>query len=294
MKSVAVVYHPKSFDELDDLIHNIDTSVVYIAGATDLMVRGDDWRSAGAFIDLSGLTDMTGLISFDDGQVMIGAGVPLSMLIKHKKLAARFPMLVEACRQIGSVQIQNRATLGGNIANASPAGDTLPILAVYDARLLIGPRRNGSFQTMAMDEVMLGPGRTIFEGNRYIASIVLPLPEEKTRFWYFRKVGPRHAMAISKVSLAAYGQMKGDRVTDIRIAAGSVTPKIRRAGATEAILRGKRLTDGLIKKAGEQILSEIDPITDIRSTREYRRQTCRALLVEALMQIRQQQTKVLK
>jgi len=286
MKKHPTVYHPESFDELDNLIHKLDAPAVFIAGATDLMVRRDDWRSNDTFIDLTGLTDLCSKITLDRGKATIGAGVPLSDLIHHKKLTSLFPMLVAACRQIGSVQIQNRATLGGNIANASPAGDTLPVLAAYDTRLQIGPKRSGSFESIPLEEVMLGPGKTILEGNRYIAAIDLPVPEGSGQFWYFRKVGPRHAMAISKVSLAVYAQMEGKRITDIRIAAGSVTPQIKRARETEAVLLENHLTDKLIEEAADKIRTEIDPITDIRSTREYRRQTCRALLAEALMEIK--------
>ncbi len=285
VNNLQQVFHPQSFGELDDVLDGISGKVVYIAGATDLMVRQDAWRESNIFIDLSGLTELTQTIAFDTEKVTVGAGVPMRVLINHRKLAARFPMLIEACRQIGSVQIQNRATLGGNIANASPAGDALPVLAVYNSLLMVGPRQEEVFQSKALDEVMIGPGQTSLEGNRYIAAIVLPLPAEKGQFWYFRKVGPRHAMAISKVSLAVSGQKLEDTLTDIRIAAGSVTPRIQRARATEKLLCGKTLTDRLIKTAGEKIQTEIDPITDIRSTREYRQNTCRALLVEALTQI---------
>ena len=286
MKQEPTVYHPQSFDELDNLIHKLDAPAVFIAGATDLMVRRDDWRSNDTFIDLTGLTDLCSKITLGRGKVTIGAGVPLSDLIHHKKLASLFPMLVAACRQIGSVQIQNRATLGGNIANASPAGDTLPVLAACDARLQIGPRRSGLFESLHLEEVMLGPGTTSLSGSRYLAAVVLPVPAKKGHFWYFRKVGPRHAMAISKVSLAVCGWLSDGRITDIRIAAGSVTPRIERARQTEALLKDQKLTTALIAAAGDRIRTEIDPITDIRSTREYRQQTCRSLLVEALMQIK--------
>jgi CO/xanthine dehydrogenase FAD-binding subunit len=209
----------------------------------------------------------------------------MSHLITHPVINEKYPMLVEACRQIGSVQIQNRATLGGNIANASPAGDTLPVLTVYDAQILIGPANSNVMEKRSLEDLMQGPGQTILSGNQYIAFIFLPYPVQKNHFWYFRKVGMRHAMAISKVSLAVLGWKKKDIITDIQICAGSVAPRIERARETERIIREKILTKTIIKNAGEKILDEIDPINDIRSTRSYRQRTCQALLKEALTEL---------
>ena len=209
----------------------------------------------------------------------------MSDIMRHPKIRKNFPMLIETCRQIGSVQIQNRATLGGNIANASPAGDTLPVLAVYQAEIMVGPTNGKGFERFSIGELMQGPGQINLAQNQYIAYIFLPFSEQKNKFWYFRKVGMRHAMAISKVSLAILGWKDNDVITDIRICAGSVSPKIEQAKNTESIIRGKILNDTLIAEASGKILEEIDPIDDIRSTRSYRQRTCQALLSEALTQL---------
>jgi CO/xanthine dehydrogenase FAD-binding subunit len=183
------------------------------------------------------------------------------------------------------VQIQNRATLGGNIANASPAGDTLPVLSVYDAQLRIGPRIRGDYVRARINEVMLGPGLTGL-GSRYIAFVCLPRVESQGQFRYFRKVGQRYSLAISKLSLAVLGWQDGDRVRDIRICAGSVSPVVERAPKTEELLRGQRLTDEVISVAARQLSEEVSPISDIRSTEEYRRHICGAVLSDALHSVR--------
>jgi CO/xanthine dehydrogenase FAD-binding subunit len=192
---------------------------------------------------------------------------------------------VAALKQIGSAQIQNRATLGGNIANASPAGDSLPVLNVLDAQLLIGPRLNGEFKIASISEVMLGPGETSLKNNRYLAYIFIPFPREENLFWYYRKVGQRAALAISKLSLAILGWFKNGKIEEIRICAGAVSPQVARAFETEKLLVNQILNPPLIEKAKLSLTDEITPITDIRSTKNYRQAICGELLRDALCQL---------
>lgn len=273
---------PKSFDELDDFLQQIDKDVTYVAGATDIMIHPKMWRAAECLMSMTSVTEAHEAIQPDEKGVLIGASVPLSGLTENNYIQKHFPILVEACRQIGSVQIQNRATLGGNIANASPAGDTLPVLSVLDALLSIGPRKNRQFREVKLDDVMLGPGKTSLRDNSYIAYIYLPLPDPVNLFTYFRKVGQRHSMAISKLSLAVLGWIKDNRFFDIRISAGSVSPQVKRAQKTEKILINHKLTATLMEEAADQLSREISPITDIRSTASYRSKICQSLLKEAL------------
>ena len=282
MNNDQAIIIPHSLSELDMLIRSTSKDIRYVAGATDLLVNGK-WRNKDSTpVDLTAVNELAGTIKSYGSGLLIGAAVPMSCIIKHPEIRRNFPLLTVACSQIGSVQIQNRATLGGNIANASPAGDTLPVLCVYDAELMIGPSRNDSYKRINLDRMMTAPGQTILTNNRYIAYIYLPLPEQPDMFAYFRKVGPRHAMAISKVSLAMLCIIRDNKVVHIRISAGSVTPVIQRAQLTEHFLLGKELNSETIYQARELIRTEIDPIDDIRSTRTYRSQTCANLLMEAL------------
>lgn len=275
-------YNPKNLIELDDLIKLVDYKLDYVAGATDLLVQENKWFNAQNLVSLESVTELNQTLEIKDEGILIGAAVPLTKITQNPYVISRLPMLVEACQLIGSVQIQNRATLGGNIANASPAGDSLPVLSVLEAEIWIGPKLNGKFEKLKLSEVMTGPGVTSLNNNRYIAFIYTPFPERENQFWYFRKVGQREAMAISKLSLAIIGWCKNKKIENIRICAGSVSAQIKRAVKTEKLLINKELTEQVIESARQQIIEEITPITDIRSTTDYRKKICGEILREAL------------
>lgn len=281
---MEVFYRPKTINELDKIIRENKTDLTYLAGATDLMVQEDQWNAASFLLDLSSIKKLSQTLTIAEAHALIGSALPLSAIISNQTIQQKLPILIEACRQIGSAQIQNRATLGGNIANASPAGDSLPVLSVLDAEIWIGPQNLGEFEKLKIDQVMLNPGETSLKNNRYIAFISIPFLKEENQFWYFRKVGQRKSLAISKVSLAVLGWIKAGKIEEIRISAGSVSPQIKRAIKTEAILNNQVLNERLIEKARQAIIDEVKPITDIRSTDEYRKRICGELLREALYQ----------
>jgi CO/xanthine dehydrogenase FAD-binding subunit len=274
--------HPRSLAELDAIINDVEVPITFFAGATDLMVASQEWRSSTVLLDLLQVREMRRTIEIQENGLLIGAAVALSEIIAHPVIRERFPMLAEAISQIGSVQIRNRATLGGNIANASPAGDSLPLLIILQAQVLTGPARRGVLHKQPVADVMLGPGRNTLLENHYLAYIFLPFHAENGRFWNYRKVGQRRAMAISKLSLAVLGWQEQDRLQDVRICAGSVTPRVKRAARTEALLNGQKLNEELIKQARRALIDEVTPISDIRSTGDYRRRVCGELLAEAL------------
>ncbi|MDZ7400776.1 MAG: FAD binding domain-containing protein [candidate division KSB1 bacterium] len=276
------IFRPRSIAELDQIVQENKGPLTFVAGATDLMVQRQHWAEADSLVDLTAVQELHERIDITDEEVLIGAAVPLSRIIAHPILQQRLPILIEACRQIGSVQIQNRATLGGNIANASPAGDSLPVLCVLEAELWIGPRHNGQFEKSNIEQVMLNPGETSLNGERYIAFIRIPFLHQDKCYWYFRKVGQRKALAISKVSLAVLSWIQERFVTEIRIVPGSVTPQIRRARTTETILQQQKLSESLIDAASQALTNEVSPISDIRSDERYRRRICGELLREAL------------
>ncbi|MFC2088588.1 FAD binding domain-containing protein [Calditrichota bacterium] len=275
-------YNPKDLNELDNLIKIVDYKLDYIAGATDMLVQDKKWQKAQTLVSLDNVQELKNTIEVQNNGILIGAAAPMTNIIENPYIKDRLPIMVEACQLIGSVQIQNRATLGGNIANASPAGDSLPVLSVLEADLWIGPRINGDFEKMKLSQVMTGPGETTLNNNRYIAFIYIPFPERENQFWYFRKVGQREAMAISKLSLAIIGWRGNEKIENVRICAGSVTAQIKRAVETEKFLIGNILTEKTIESARLQIMEEVAPITDIRSTSDYRKKICGELLREAL------------
>lgn len=280
------VIRPKSLAELDAAIDSAKGTLTYVAGGTDVMVQAERWQAARFIVDLTSIAEISAHIVEHDGGLLIGAAVPISDIASHPLINGRYPILAAVCRQIGSVQIQNRATLGGNIANASPAADSLPVLNVLAAELWIGPKSDGVFHKRPVEQIMKGPGQTVLESNQYIAYIFLPATNQNNQQWYFRKVGQRTALAISKVSLAVIGWIQHGRLANVRISAGSVTARVDRARHTETLLIGRKLTDDIIDQARQSLMREVKPITDIRSTSDYRTRTCGELLREALYRIK--------
>src|SRR5438445_796476 len=256
---------PKSLrDALNMLRH--ERSLVPMAGCTDLYVALNfgtlkDTR----FLNLWRL-DALRKIELRRDAVFIGALATHTDLIRSPLVRKRLPMLAAAAREVGGVQIQNRGTIGGNVANASPAGDTLPVLAAADAAVVLasaaGTRR------IVITSFYTGYRRSVMRPDELILGF--DIPAVRGRQW-FRKVGTRAAQAISKVVMAAVGPAGGGPP---RIAVGSVAPTVVRAPQTEAALAG----GASIAEAQRTLLHEIAPIDDVRSTAEYRRRVAANLL----------------
>jgi CO/xanthine dehydrogenase FAD-binding subunit len=232
-----------------------ERGAIPLAGATDLYVSLNFGTLTGtAFLDLWPLAALR-KIERRDGVLSIGALATYTQIIRSRHVRVHAPMLIEAARQIGGVQIQNRGTIGGNIANASPAGDSLPVLAATDAVVVlqseIGERR------VPFAEFYTGYRQSVRQPDELIVAVEIPLVEGRQ---WFRKVGTRAAQAISKVVMAAV------RAPRPRIALGSVAATVVRLPRTEAALG----SGGSIEDAVRVLESEITPIDDVRSTAAYR------------------------
>ena len=213
-----------------------------LAGGTDLMVA---WNlgvlNGRAVLDLSRLGEWTRIVN-GTRSLRIGSLVTYAAVQRHPGILRRFPLLAEAAATIGGVQIQARGTIGGNIANASPAADSVPPLLVYDAR--VAPReRDAAAASSRVDEVFAGVKKTTLEPGELIEAIELPMPARPPDRQIFRKVGTRAAQAISKIVLAGVLWLAKDAtVADVRLALGSMAPTPRRLRHAEAVLKGRRLT----------------------------------------------------
>lgn len=234
-----------------------------MAGCTDLYVSLNFGTLRDArFLNLWRLAGLRTIAARGD-VLSIGALATHSDLIRSPLVRKRLPMLAAAAQEVGGVQIQNRGTIGGNVANASPAGDTLPVLAVADAIVVLesaaGTRR------VPFNAFYTGYRQTVRRPDELITSFELPrVPGPQ----YFRKVGTRAAQAISKVVIAASGR------DHLRIALGSVAPTVVRALRTEAAVAA----GASLEEAQRTLAAEIAPIDDIRSTAEYRRRVAANLL----------------
>ncbi len=250
-----------------------------IAGGTDVMVL----YSAGKLpnrklINIWNIPEIRQIEVFPD-RIRIGAACAYTELRRHEIVSREFPLLATAASWTGGIANQNRGTLGGNIANASPAADSLPALLVYDAELTLisvrGERR------VAYRNFHAGYKQTALAVDELIRDISLP---RRFRGYvsHARKVGARNAQAISKVCLAALGQIANGVIRDVRLALGSVAPVPLRLSETEHVLIGKNIDPSLIDAAKKSVVKEIQPIDDIRSTARYRAAVAGNLVAEFL------------
>ena len=238
-----------------------------IAGATDVMVQyAAGTLGARKLLSIWNLPELR-QIEVLPGELRIGAGCTYTDLRGGGVVAGEFPLLARAASWTGGIANQNRGTLGGNIANASPAADSLPALLVYDAELILvsvrGERR------VAYGDFHTGYKQMNLAADELIRAICLPR-KFAGYVSYGRKVGARNAQAISKVCIAAVGQSERDVVREVRIALGSVAPAPIRLGETERAIVGKRLDADVRELARKTAVSETRPIDDIRSTAKYR------------------------
>jgi len=253
-----------------------------LAGGTDLMVLFESGKlDHKHLISIWHLPELRGIESTDD-YLRIGATTTYLQLQGHATMREEFPLLCEAASLTGSIAIQNRGTLGGNIANASPAADSLPALLVYQAELELVSAQGSRW--VSYQGFHTGYKTTIMRADELIKSIRLP---RATNGWrqYSRKVGTRRAQAISKVCAAAMAWMNGDEIKDLRIAYGSVAPVPMRALKTESALKNRKIDEATIKEARMNLVAELSPIDDMRSTSEYRSWVAANLLEEFLRQL---------
>ena len=247
-----------------------DDQLTPIAGGTDVMVRitGEIGEPPGRLLDLWRLDELRG-ITADAEAITLGALTTYTEIRRSSPCREHLPVLVEAAATIGAAQIQNRGTLGGNIANASPAGDTLPVLLALDAEIVVGGPRGE--RTVAASDFWVAYRQTALQPDELILKIRIPV--RGGREARFRKIGTRRAQAISKVVIAvAWNERVGDPAWGgVRVALGSVADRPIRSAAAEAALEGRPPTSESADSAAEALAAEIHPIDDVRSTADYRR-----------------------
>ncbi|MFH1830880.1 MAG: xanthine dehydrogenase family protein subunit M [Pseudomonadota bacterium] len=273
-------YHkPPTLPEALALIAAESTRFPILAGGTDIVAQ---WRigaiSPKGLIDISNLQELEA-ITITESHVEIGALVAHSRIVANEKIAQIFPALACACQSVGCAQIQNMGTIGGNIMNASPAADVPPVLMVYDTKLLAQNLKGERW--VSADDFFKEYKKTALEPDELLTKIriKIPDPSEQTRFY---KIGARRAQTISKVCMCARALISHGGIEWAKIAVGSVAPTVVRTLGTEALLKGKAITTGLLEKARKSLADEVKPIDDIRSNADYRRFAAGGLLVRYL------------
>jgi CO/xanthine dehydrogenase FAD-binding subunit len=276
--SLCEVLTPTSLDEaLSFLAANPDARP--LAGGTDLMVPFAAGRLPDRqFLNLWGLDGLRGIV-VTEGEVTMGALTLFRDIAAHSLFQREFPNLVRSAKVTGALAIQSRGSLGGNIANGSPAADTPPSLLAYGADLELTSLRGSRWVPYA--DFHTGYKRSLLAPDELITRIRISRLREGG-FHYFRKVGTRQAQAIAKVSLAAWARVADGRIQELRLALGSVAPMPIRAKGTERILLGQATRDLPLQAALAALQADISPIDDLRSSAAFRRKVAGNLLVDML------------
>ena len=270
---------PTSIDEAVSVLVGNDDVTVY-AGATDFIPQLRLGRPEPDYaVDLKRIPRLTDLRLVGDTWV-IGAATPSVRLTEEAALVADLPGLVEAAALIGSDQIQSRASLGGNLCNASPAADSVPAMVVNDGRAVIaGPE---GIRTVPVASVVTGPGRTSLTRGEFVVEFEFDRPPARTSDAYLRFI-PRTEMDIAVVGAAVRLSIdEGDRCRAATVALGAVAPTVVRVPAAEDALAGQPLTQEVLERVSTAAAAACNPIDDKRGTKEYRRRVAGVLTVRAL------------
>jgi aerobic carbon-monoxide dehydrogenase medium subunit len=283
---VSFEYHePTSLAEAVALGARFGDEARWLAGGTDLMIQMRRGKVAPRHV--VSLHRLPGLGTIEaNGEVTLGAGVTHRSLERSPHFQRELRGLVEGAEVVGGLQIRNVGTVGGNIVNASPAADVVPVLLALDARVTcLGA--DGA-RTLALDDFLLGPGQTARRPDELLTAVRFagPAPRSATGFL---KAGRRKAMEISVVCVAARLVLDEslERCADVRIALGAVGPRTFRARAAERLLDGAPATDDLFRQAGQAAAVECRPISDVRASSDYRRRLVATLVARALGRCRQ-------
>ncbi len=271
---------PQSLAEL--MVALDETGGSILAGGTDVIPRmRSNLFSASTLVDVSKIGELS-FIEERAGEIVIGALTTHAELMNSEVLRSANPALVDAAASVGCNQTRQRGTLGGNLANASPAADTVPPLLVFDAQVRLVS--SDSERTLPLIDFFVGPGKTRLGPAEVIHTVSFP---RLTGAWgaAFQKIGKRSGMAIAVVSAAAAVVLdETGKVSDARLALGSVAPTVVRSPKAESILQGQQPTPKLIKAAAQASAGDISPISDVRSTAEYRRHAATVLAERAFQQ----------
>ena len=278
---------PATLNEAAELLRGGNVTV--LAGGTDLMPQSHSGklRLQPVLMNIRRITDLRG-ITFDGGWIRIGALTTITEILNSETLRRHAAVLVEAADHFASDQLRNAGTIGGNVCNASPAGDMLVPLLVLDAEVELACKPDGSLETrrLPLREFFIAPGRTRRAPNELLSAVRFPVPGPRfvARFYKF---GTRPALDISAISIGIGGVRTEGGLRDVRVAFGAVAPTPMRAVRTEAALEGKRLDPATIELAAAAASDEVNPISDLRASAWYRKELIHNMTARTLNDVAQ-------
>lgn len=275
-------FFPKSIKDACDLKNEYRERARFIAGGTDLFLFMErDGYHPQALIDINRIPVLKD-ISIDGSTISVGSAVTYNEILNHRPLCDALPFLEKAIRTIGGVQVRNVATLVGNIANASPAADTLPPLYVLKTKVHIA--NNNCSREMLIEDFILGVRHTDLSSNEMITHVTFEIPKPDY-LGVFDKLGLRKAMAISVVSVAVLISFIGEVVGEVKIALGSVAPTIISVPGVDTVLVGRSLNDKVINEVAGITSQVAMPIDDVRGSAEYRKLAVAGMIRRALFDL---------
>ncbi len=277
------MYQPSSLQEASRLLREKGPGGRFLAGGTDLVIAMKEKGLVPKYIvDLKRLPGLSGVRENSDGSIVIGALTTMREIETNPLLSRKYPFLSQSAAEVGSIQIRNRATIGGNMSNATPSADVAPsLIALQATTKLVGATGE---RTVALDEFFRGPGQTIMNPDEILAEITIPKTSPRLVGEYI-KFSPREMMDLAYVGVAvAYATSEKEKKCDgVRIVLGAVAPTPIRAKRAEALLEGQILSEELAEKVGAIAAEEAKPISDVRSSADYRRAMVGAMTKRALL-----------
>ena len=277
-------FAPRKIEEALEILSKQEKEIKVIAGGTDLLIQYyDRLYEINGWLDLKNIKELQE-VKIHQNQMEIGAMVTHTQLEKSEDIKKYFPVLSQAAADIGSPQIRNRGTIGGNIVNASPAGDLLSPLMAYDAQFKLLSLQKEAL--ISAEEFFIGPKKTLLEPAQLLIQIILPLPSERT-YGSRIKIGKRKALIIATITLALVVEMAEDNKTvkDVRTCLGSVAPTPIEIKEIREKMIGKKFNQLDFNQLGQIVEDKISPIDDIRGTREYRKDVAKNIMISALEEI---------
>ena len=259
---------PKTKEEVLEILKQEKSEACLVAGCSNVLPYIKDKKlPAKLLLDISGIEELN-YIKKSEGKLCIGAATTISDLIDSKIIRGECNILYQAAEQFADPTIRNSATIGGNLADASPAADVAPPLLVLDAVLEV-ESMDGK-REISLKNFFVGPRKTVLHDDEMITSIKIK-DDSINKNGCFIKLGLRQAMAISLATVALILEVEKDKVADVRIAMGSIAPTPLRLIKVEGFLKNKKINDELIEEAVKNVREEVKPIGDVRASAEYRR-----------------------
>ena len=277
------MYQPTTLKEASRLLKENGTGGRFLAGGTDLVIAMKEKGLVPKYIvDLKRIPGLSGIRENSDGTISLGALTTMREIEVSPLIKKKYPFLAQSAAEVGSIQIRNRATVGGNMANATPSADVAPALMALNATAKIAAVSGE--RTVPLEGFFRGPGQTVMAADEILTEITIPDTAAQLVGEYI-KFSPREMMDLAYVGVAvAYNLSAREKIcTGVRIVLGAVAPTPVRARKAEAALEGQPLTEALAEKAGEISAAESRPISDVRSSADYRRAMVGAMTKRALL-----------